>query len=221
MSQPSHEAIRRRFERDAQGFDAIYRLERSLLTRWFNTTFRKAIFERYNITFEQAGDLSGKAVLDIGCGPGIYSVDLAQRGARRVVGIDLSANMVGLAEREADRFGMENVCEFRVGDFYYIDLCEKFDITLAIGVFDYLPDPVSFLRKMVSVTTGKVIASFPGHSFLRKPARELRYRLLGKGNVYFYSEADVRRLVEQAGLRDSRIIPIRSSGSGFLLLGGS
>ena len=80
MSQPSHEAIRRRFERDAQGFDAIYRLERSLLSRWFNTTFRRAIFERYDITIEQAGDVSGKAVLDIGCGPGIYSVDFARRG---------------------------------------------------------------------------------------------------------------------------------------------
>ena len=114
---------------------------------------------------------------------------------------------------------MQNVCEFRVGDFYYMDLCEKFDVALAIGVFDYLPDPVSFLRKMVSVTTGKVIASFPGHSFLREPSRRLRYRLFGKGDVYFYREADVRQLMDQAGLGEGRIIPIRSSGSGFFLLG--
>ncbi len=81
MSRSYRGTVRRRFERDAQSFDAIYRLERSPFWRWVNTTFRKAVFERYTITFEQAGDVTDKKILDVGCGSGVYTVDL--RGAAR------------------------------------------------------------------------------------------------------------------------------------------
>jgi SAM-dependent methyltransferase len=42
------------------------------------------------------GDVDGKAVLDAGCGPGLYAEELARRGAR-VVAVDASAEMVRLA----------------------------------------------------------------------------------------------------------------------------
>ena len=67
--------VRQRFERDAQSFDAIYRLERSPFWRWVNTTFRKAVFERYDITFNQAGDVTGKKILDVGWNVGYYASD--------------------------------------------------------------------------------------------------------------------------------------------------
>ena len=219
MSESSLEGVRQRFEREAESFDAIYRLERSPFWRWFNTTFRKAVFERYTITFAQAGDVAGKAVLDIGCGSGVYSVDFARRGARRVVGVDFSGAMLALARAEAEREQVGAVCEFVQADFLRWRPDEAFDISIAIGVFDYLPDPLTFLRKMVAVTADKVIISFPGHSPFREPARRLRYRLAGKGGVYFYAEEDVRQLAARAGLRDSLIVPIRSSGSGFVLVG--
>src|SRR3712207_9447757 len=71
----------------------------------------------------------------------------------------------------------------------------------SMGVFDYVPDQVTFLRKMVALTTDKVIVAFPGHSLLREPARRLRYRLSGKGEIYLYSQEDVERIATEAGLR--------------------
>jgi hypothetical protein len=59
-----------------------------------------------------------------------------------------------------------------------------------MGVFDYVPEQVTFLRKMVTLTTGKVIVAFPSHSLLREPARRLRYKLAGKGDIYLYSQDD-------------------------------
>jgi len=213
--------VRQRFEREASDFDAIYRLERSAFWRWFNTTFRKAVFERYRLTFEHAGDVAGKSVLDIGCGSGIYAADFARRGARRVLGVDFSENMLALARREAEEKGVGGACEFRHGDFMHLPFDERFDVAIAMGVFDYLPEPGPFLAKMAQVTAdgGVVLASFPGHSLLRENARRWRYRLQGKGSVHFYDEADVWRIAREAGLNGSTVVPIRSSGTGFFLVG--
>ena len=219
MNGPYREKVRRRFERDAQSFDAIYRLERSPFWRWVNTTLRKAVFERYIITFERAGDVTGKEILDVGCGSGVYAVDFARRGARRVVGVDFSGNMLELARQEAERHQVADRCEFIQADFLELDLKDKFDISIAMGVFDYVPDQVTFLHKMVALTTGKVIVAFPGHSLLREPARRLRYKLAGKGDIYLYSQDDVERIATEAGLRDKEIIRIPSSGGVFVLVG--
>jgi 2-polyprenyl-3-methyl-5-hydroxy-6-metoxy-1,4-benzoquinol methylase len=219
MSKSYRGTVRRRFERDAQSFDAIYRLERSPFWRWVNTTFRKAVFERYTITFEQAGDVTGKKILDVGCGSGVYSVDFARRGARRVVGVDFSTNMLKLAAQEAEQHQVADKCEFIRADFLELGLEETFDISIAMGVFDYVPDQVTFLRKMVTHTTGKAIVSFPGHSLLREPARRLRYKLTGKGDIYLYGRDDVERIATEAGLRDKEIIYIPSSGGSFVLVG--
>jgi ubiquinone/menaquinone biosynthesis C-methylase UbiE len=219
VNRSHHDTVRERFERDAESFDAIYRLERSPFWRLVNTTLRKAVFERYTITFEQAGDVTGKKVLDVGCGSGVYSVDFARRGAGRVVGVDFSGNMLKIARQEAAQHGVADRCDFIRADFLELDLEEKFDISIAMGVFDYVPDQVTFLRKMVALTTGKVIVAFPGHSLLREPARRLRYRLAGKGEIFLYGREDVERIATEAGLREKEIIRIPSSGGVYVLVG--
>ena len=219
MNRSHHDTVRERFERDAHSFDAIYRLERSPFWRWVNTTLRKAVFERYTITFEQAGDVTGKKVLDVGCGSGVYSVDFARRGAERVVGVDFSGNMLEIARQEAQQHGVAERCDFIQADFLDLELDEKFDISVAMGVFDYVPEQVRFLRKMVALTTGKVIVAFPGHSLLREPARRLRYRLSGKGEIFLYGGEDVERIATEAGLREKEIIRIPSSGGVYVLVG--
>jgi ubiquinone/menaquinone biosynthesis C-methylase UbiE len=219
MSDSYRRKVQQRFERDARSFDAIYRLERSAFWRLVNTTLRKAVFERYAVTFEEAGDVTDKKVLDVGCGSGVYSVDFARRGARRVVGVDFSSNMLALARREAEQHGVADRCEFIQADFLDLELEDAFDISVAMGVFDYVPEQVPFLRKMAALTSGKVIVAFPGHSTLREPARRLRYRLAGKGEIFLYGQDDVERIAEEAGLLHRKIIHIASSGGIFVLVG--
>lgn len=220
MNDPYKRTVQQRFERDARSFDAIYRLERSPFWRLVNTTLRKAVFERYRITFEKAGDVTDKKILDVGCGSGVYSVDFARRGARRVLGVDFSENMLALARQEADQHGVADRCEFVRADFLEFDTEETFDFSVAMGVFDYVPEQVPFLRKMAELTSGRVIVAFPGHSLIREPARRLRYRLAGKGEIYLYSRGDVERIAAEAGLRDREIIRVDSSGGIYVLVGG-
>ncbi len=57
-------------------------------------------------------------VLDVGCGPGTITADLAARVPDgEVVGIDAAGDVLALARQEADRRGQRNV-RFDVGDVY-------------------------------------------------------------------------------------------------------
>ena len=60
--------------------------------------FRTAI-ERYTL-FEALGDVRGATVLDLACGAGFYTRLLKRAGAVAVTGVDVSREMIRLAERE-------------------------------------------------------------------------------------------------------------------------
>ncbi len=85
--------------------------------------------------FELLGDLRGKTVLDLACGEGFYSRFLRQAGARRVVGVDLSAAMIGLAREEEARRPLG--VEYHVGDAKALDLEERFDVVTAAYLLNY------------------------------------------------------------------------------------
>ena len=68
----------------AQEFDLYYRGERDALRRAIDKIFRKAMTERIDLTLEECKNISGKKVLDVGCGTGRMAVQLAKQGAQLV-----------------------------------------------------------------------------------------------------------------------------------------
>lgn len=210
---------RQYWNKRANAWDAIY-LDESPLARAINLKLRKGIYERFRVAVEApGGDFTGKSVLDVGCGSGRLSVEVAKRGAPRVVGVDFAPHMLEISREAARREGVEDRCEFRQGDFSALDFGgEKFDVVVANGVFDYVADPESVLRKMVERSQGYVIASFPGRAFLRNLVRTVRYRLQGCP-VFFYTEPDLRRIAAAAGLKDYDLQFFAHSGTGFMLVG--
>ena len=86
-------------------------------------------------------------VLDVGCGPGTITVDIANRVAPGcVIGIDASADVIEQARRDAS--GVDNV-DFATGDVYALDFPDSsFDVVHAHQVLQHLPDPVGALREM-------------------------------------------------------------------------
>lgn len=213
------EEVKHRFEWDAAGFAAIYQSD-SLAWRWVNRVLRKAIFARYEIAMRESGDVTGKAILDIGCGSGVYSIELARRGARRVLGLDFSEPMLEIARRSAREAGVGTAVDFQRGEFLAHDFgAEQFDVAIAMGVFDYLEEAQPFLTKMARLSRGKILASFPKFSLVRGTARRLRYRLTGRGDVFYYTADEVSALATRAGIKQHRLVRLDSSGGGWVLVG--
>jgi 2-polyprenyl-3-methyl-5-hydroxy-6-metoxy-1,4-benzoquinol methylase len=101
----------------------------------------------------------GRELLDVGCGPGSLTVDLAREVAPgRVVGLDSSENVVAEARAAAEAANIG--IELRAGDVYDLDLPDdSFDIVHAHQLLQHLSDPVAALVEMSRVCRpGGVVA---------------------------------------------------------------
>jgi len=97
-----------------------------------------------------AGGLSGKRVLDIGCGGGILSESFAKEGAE-VTGIDLSPTAIEAGAEHAEENGL--LVEYRVSSVS--DLSEErrgyYDIVVCSEVVEHVDDLEGFLRDALSM----------------------------------------------------------------------
>ena len=90
----------------------------------------------------------GASLLDVGCGPGTITADLAGRVAPgSVLGIDPSASVIADAVANGAPTPMANLT-FRVGDIFAQDASPQFDIVHAHQVLQHLVDPVGALEAM-------------------------------------------------------------------------
>ena len=193
----SPDLVRSYFNREAARFDAIYEEAKPLHQRLGDALFRRVILERFSLVLNAIG-APGKTVLDVGTGPGRYPIELARRGAARVVGVDVSSEMTAIAEREAAAAGVAERCQFVVSDFMGYHTDERFDAVVAMGYFDYMEDPARHLAKMIAYARGRVFASFPKRWEVRTPLRMARFKL-AHGFVRFYSRSEVVALFGAVG----------------------
>lgn len=99
---------------------------------------------------------AGLDLLDVGCGPGTITVDLAGRVAPgRVIGVDVAADAIAAAQK----LGAD--IEFRIDDAYGLAADDaSFDIVHAHQVLQHLTDPVAALREWKRVLRpGGIVAA--------------------------------------------------------------
>ena len=112
---------------------------------------------RANLLSWLPADLTGKRVLDAGCGTGALAVEAARRGAQ-VVAIDVSPTLVGLAGERLPAIPGPGSIEFRVGDMLYPSL-GRFDHVVAMdSLIHYQPqDIVRALAELGPRTDGSIV----------------------------------------------------------------
>jgi ubiquinone/menaquinone biosynthesis C-methylase UbiE len=89
------------------------------------------------------------SLLDVGCGPGNITADLAGRlNEGSVVGVDLSEEVIGMAATQYANEGHPNL-SFEVADVYELRFADgTFDVVYAHQVLQHLSKPVEALREM-------------------------------------------------------------------------
>jgi SAM-dependent methyltransferase len=200
--------VRDHFRRKAWSFDHLYDEEHVL-----QRTLRPGLFRRREFALEVVRSYGSPRVLDVGCGSGRIGELALDAGARDYVGVDFAETMLELARERLTRFG-DRVTLVQ-GDFRDVELEGRFDAILALGLFDYIADADSFVRRMreVAAPGGSVVGSFPRWHWLKGPVRKIRYEKINNCPIFDYTESGLRTLFEDAGFER---VEIRAPGkSGF------
>src|SRR3989475_1634627 len=101
-------------------------------------------------------DLSGATVLDIGCNGGFYSIQMKQRGAKRVLGIDVDDRYLNQARFAAETLELD--IEFQKRSVYAADeIAGQFDYVLFMGLFYHLRYPLFALDTVIKKVGGKLL----------------------------------------------------------------
>jgi 2-polyprenyl-6-hydroxyphenyl methylase/3-demethylubiquinone-9 3-methyltransferase len=95
---------------------------------------------------DSLASLSGKTVLDIGCGGGILAESMA-RSAAHVTGIDLASRALGVARLHALETGVENI-EYREVEAEVLAAQRPgaFDVVTCMEMLEHVPDPASVVQ---------------------------------------------------------------------------
>jgi SAM-dependent methyltransferase len=102
------------------------------------------------------GRISGKTIIDFGCGEGTEAIEMAQKGAKRVIGIDNREDVLDTARRKAFAEGVQDICLFASSS------TELAEIIVSLDAFEHFADPAEILRMMDSLLgpSGEVLISF-------------------------------------------------------------
>lgn len=85
-------------------------------------------------------DVKGKVILDIGCGWGGLCVELAQRGAKRVIGVDLTESRIRFCqEHVSTKFPeLQSTIDFHCCEVASLALLEEVDIAVSKDTFEHV-----------------------------------------------------------------------------------
>ncbi len=146
------------------------------------------------LIFELAEQKSGETVLDIGCGTGNYSIELASMRLE-VVGIDSSVNMLKIARDKAKRRRLD--IKFILANAESLPFNDgQFDIVLLVTTFEFLdPEKAIFEMKRVLKKDGRIVVGVLNRWSLWAFERRTK-SLLNKTifeNARFYSILELKR----------------------------
>ncbi|PPC87161.1 MAG: bifunctional 3-demethylubiquinol 3-O-methyltransferase/2-polyprenyl-6-hydroxyphenol methylase [Methylotenera sp.] len=94
---------------------------------------------------DQKVSLAGKIVLDVGCGGGILSESMAQKGAT-VTGIDLGEKALKVAQLHSLESGVDVDYRLIAVEQLAKDAPASFDVVTCLEMLEHVPDPASVVR---------------------------------------------------------------------------
>jgi 2-polyprenyl-3-methyl-5-hydroxy-6-metoxy-1,4-benzoquinol methylase len=160
--------------------------------------WRFSILERKLIKM----DLNGKPLLEIGCGNGIFKMQMENKGYS-VDGCDLNINALKLANKGKGRLFLYNIFDKNP------ELIGKYKCVFLLDVIEHIKDDYLFVKTSTEYLTidGYIVLNVPAHNFLfSKYDREA-------GHIRRYNKSQIKAL-----FKSCNISPIFIGYWGFLLI---
>lgn len=190
----------------------------ALASRWWdpNSEF-KPLHDinplRLDYIDERVGGLSGKTVLDVGCGGGILAESMAARGAE-VTGIDLGEAPLSVAELHLLESNASVTYRKVSAEDLAAEAPESFDVVTCMEMLEHVPDPSSIIRACSQLVKpgGPVFFSTlnrnPKSFLFAIVGAEYVLRLLPKGTheyAKFIRPSELDHWARQAGLETTDV----------------
>jgi SAM-dependent methyltransferase len=221
----SSERDEQRWASESEFFDArVYSLERldSRVIERYRKCSHPYLPSEY--PFWCLGDVTGKRILDIGCGDGTNALLLALKGAY-VTGIDLSSAAIGAARQRALLHGLEDRTEFVQGPIEITLAGQgRFDIITGFAILHHLlPVLHSFLFQAKQYGTGRTRFVFVEpvslSAFFRKLRKALPLSLCGTAEERPLERAEINLVLRQFRAAEIRYFHIAGRAVARFLLG--
>ena len=149
----------------------------------------------------------GMAALDLGCGPGFFTLELARLvgPAGRVTAADLQEGMLAKVKGKVTAAGMAAAVSFHHCGRETIGLEDKFDFILLFWMLHEVPDQARFLREISALlkANGRVLVAEPMWHVSRKKFQ---------GSVNLMKEAGLE-IEDEPRIRFSRAVVAKSAGN--------
>lgn len=163
--------------------------------QWYETPVEKAVDYVERKAVKDLFRPQGKAVLEVGCGTGLYTLWLASEGYN-VTGLDISPEMVKYARAKIQKAGKK--VTWILDDIHTVlnDL-PAYDGILSVTAFEFIPEPENTLRSLYQkvkpggcLVIGVIAGNNPWSELYRKSAEENPESVFK--NARFFSEQEIR-----------------------------
>jgi SAM-dependent methyltransferase len=146
-----------------------------------------------------------REVLEVGCGIGVGTANLAREHACHVVGVDRSPRMIEWANRRAREWGVEDRVELLIADATELPFEDgRFDVAFAESVLAFIDDPASAVREMARVVRPGGYVGFNESIWVRELSPDVQ-ELARAMHADVRPVAAWRAIAEEAGLRELEV----------------
>ena len=171
----------------------------------------KLILKKFNNDIiESISLINPKSILDIGCGEGFVTIEVANKTKAKIVGID--------KEKDAIKFAISNNklenMEYSTGDIFKLDYFKdnSFDLVMSLEVLEHLENYEKAIEIMSKLSKKYLLLSVPNEPWFRM-ANVLRLKYLKRfgntpGHVNNWTRKEFRALCMKYG----KIIKFKTSG---------